>query len=1078
MRQKQFQRFGNTLIIGILLLFALPEMGLPQNTDLFDQRGRERYNRRGIMDGNLVRTLYRNQGEIALWPDQPSGEWPSGSGHSYVDGIAVIVAAEAQNERDSTIHVMETQYREFVDVSPNGKLWGWCARPYWFNMDREENNSPALSNNSNTWPRTWPDKDHSWDGYWNGYFGKGVLNADLETVFVFDDDQDKEPNVKWDFYANPSDTSRGGLGLWVKARGFQWSHVLAEDCIFWLYNIHNESAHEYQKVYYAQYVDWGIGGTDDGADDIGEYDTQLDIAFAYDEDGFGTPGNWSPVGVAGYAFLESPGIESDLIDNDKDGLVDERRHSDGPGTFLADPPYGVDNVDNFRTFYNRDPAPHWSEDENGDWTGFTDINDNGQFDESEPLNDDVGADGVGPLDLSYSGPDAGEGDGMPTDGEPNYNETDPDESDQIGLTGFNVFATHHYELEDDEQDWEVFVQAPPPHDEILRPPNLSMFFSSGAFPMPQDHTERYSMALLFGEDVNDLVKNKKTVQQIYNADYNFAKPPLKPTVTAIPSDGKVTLIWDDVAEQSYDPFLQAYDFEGYAIYRSTEPQFLQNKVITDAYGNATFRKPIAQFDKIDGKKGPHPVGIYGIHYNMGDDTGLRHSYIDTDVQNGQTYYYAVVSYDSGLVGSSVAGQTEGIAPAECPSVIKVDQAGQVQFVDINCAVVAPRPPSSGYVDAEVDQDILHAGPATGSIVPNILIPNFLPNALNTYQIEFFDTTTFHTQSKPDFIIRDVTADTLVVDTTRLVKEGQESPIFDGISVNLHNDSTVAFDSDNSGWKVGESDYLVRVRMNSAWETNPPLNLRMPSDFTYTFHDSMVTMSKNKLGLRSLPSPITVRNVTDSVDMEYMILDNDDSQDYTNGDDLILYVDDLTRDYALKYWAGWEVRFEQLLEVDTLFNAATGDTTLDTLQYSSKPPQPGDVYHLVTKKPFRQGDAYRFTVSGPDSSTTKAKNNLDDVYVVPNPYVVTASWEPSNHFRSGRGERRLAFMNLPQNCTIRIYTVRGYLVDRIEHRGSAADGMEFWNIMSKDNMDVAFGIYLYHIEAPGVGETTGKFAIIK
>jgi hypothetical protein len=165
-------------------------------------------------------------------------------------------------------------------------------------------------------------------------------------------------------------------------------------------------------------------------------------------------------------------------------------------------------------------------------------------------------------------------------------------------------------------------------------------------------------------------------------------------------------------------------------------------------------------------------------------------------------------------------------------------------------------------------------------------------------------------------------------------------------------------------------------------------------------------------------------------------------------------------------------------VDTLINAASGDTTLDTLQYSSKPPQPGDVYHLATKKPFRQGDAYRFTVSGPDSNTTKAKNNLDDVYVVPNPYVVTASWEPSNHFRSGRGERRLAFMNLPQNCTIRIYTVRGYLVDKIEHRGSAANGMEFWNIMSKDNMDIAFGIYLYHIEAPGVGETTGKFAIIK
>ncbi|MFQ6618674.1 MAG: hypothetical protein ACE5QV_08310, partial [Fidelibacterota bacterium] len=72
----------------------------------------------------------------------------------------------------------------------------------------------------------------------------------------------------------------------------------------------------------------------------------------------------------------------------------------------------------------------------------------------------------------------------------------------------------------------------------------------------------------FGEDVNDLVKNKKTVQQIYNADYRFAKPPLKPKLTAVPGDGKVTLYWDDSAEQSYDPFLQAFDFEGYLIYKS------------------------------------------------------------------------------------------------------------------------------------------------------------------------------------------------------------------------------------------------------------------------------------------------------------------------------------------------------------------------------------------------------------------------------------------------------------------------------------------------------------------------------
>jgi hypothetical protein len=77
-------------------------------------------------------------------------------------------------------------------------------------MDEQYNTSPAMSNDPNTWPDYWPDKDLSWNGYWNGYFGKGVLNADLETVFVFDDNPDKEPNTKWNFYCDEQDTTPVG----------------------------------------------------------------------------------------------------------------------------------------------------------------------------------------------------------------------------------------------------------------------------------------------------------------------------------------------------------------------------------------------------------------------------------------------------------------------------------------------------------------------------------------------------------------------------------------------------------------------------------------------------------------------------------------------------------------------------------------------------------------------------------------------------------------------------------------------------------------------------------------------------
>ena len=36
----------------------------------------------------------------------------------------------------------------------------------------------------------------------------------------------------------------------------------------------------------------------------------------------------------------------------------------------------------------------------------------------------------------------------------------------------------------------------------------------------------------------------------------------------------------------------------------------------------------------------------------------------------------------------------------------------------------------------------------------------------------------------------------------------------------------------------------------------------------------------------------------------------------------------------------------------------------------------------------------------------------------------------------------------------------------------------WDLLNESQLEVSYGVYLYHVEAPGVGETTGTFAIIK
>ena len=71
--------------------------------------------------------------------------------------------------------------------------------------------------------------------------------------------------------------------------------------------------------------------------------------------------------------------------------------------------------------------------------------------------------------------------------------------------------------------------------------------------------------------------------------------------------------------------------------------------------------------------------------------------------------------------------------------------------------------------------------------------------------------------------------------------------------------------------------------------------------------------------------------------------------------------------------------------------------------------------------------------------------------------------------------------------IRIYTVRGELVRTLHQDGSVSAGGDItgsnqgfvaWDLRTKDNLDVAPGLYIYHVDAPGVGTHVGKFAVIK
>ena len=226
-----------------------------------------------------------------------------------------------------------------------------------------------------------------------------------------------------------------------------------------------------------------------------------------------------------------------------------------------------------------------------------------------------------------------------------------------------------------------------------------------------------------------LFKLKEIVQVIYEKDYRFAQPPKTPTLTASAGDGYVMLSWNDDADKlTRDPFLgNVNDFEGYKLFRATDKYFSDAEVITDGYGTPMFLKPIYQCDLINECSGFTDFGLVnGTAYNLGDNTGIKHYFRDENVDNGRTYYYAIVAYDYGAPDIG-----PGISPSENNTVIDIDEYDNIRGIGINVAIVVPRSDAAGYSDPDIILDSLNNKMlGTGSISPNVVSREQLKLVMN------------------------------------------------------------------------------------------------------------------------------------------------------------------------------------------------------------------------------------------------------------------------------------------------------------------------------------------------------------
>ncbi|QOJ29116.1 MAG: hypothetical protein HRU80_09555 [Ignavibacteriales bacterium] len=136
---------------------------------------------------------------------------------------------------------------------------------------------------------------------------------------------------------------------------------------------------------------------------------------------------------------------------------------------------------------------------------------------------------------------------------------------------------------------------------------------------------------------------------------------------------------------------------------------------------------------------------------------------------------------------------------------------------------------------------------------------------------------------------------------------------------------------------------------------------------------------------------------------------------------------------------------------------------------SLPPE-GTVIRIDTYKQLMEGDQFTIELKAADfSDKTTAQQKTGEISVYPNPYIA------SNRAEWGLG-RVMRFTGLPEQAVIRIYTVAGRLVTTLRHDDLYNQYLD-WNLTNEQGQRVAGGIYIAHVDMPGIGSKVLKLAVI-
>jgi hypothetical protein len=606
---------------------------------------------------------------------------------------------------------------------------------------------------------------------------------------------------------------------------------------------------------------------------------------------------------------------------------------------------------------------------------------------------------------------------------------------------------------------------------------LNFVIASGPFRLEAGDSVFSSCAAVLGEagtepwrpSMEDLHHNISDLWESFvNHRFGGPGPPPAPVLEGAALPGGVRLWWNPLPSES------AEDFQGYRLYRSADRGQSWGTAITDQTGRRVGWVPIAEWDKPDGITGRDPLG----YLDLGSDTGLAHAFEDRERIPGLEYWYTLCAYTS---GQPPEDGEEGLPSQQNPLGSPLDQNG---VAVIPGSRAADREPGMG--------ELLELQPEEGRLCHS----RVRVQVLDEEQLRDTDwSLVFHRGDGEDslrFSLVDLqTGDSLIAGRV-LAEEKPVLPMTAGFRLLLE-DSPPGVDS--LGWNPGSpttfdwwmawrsglvNEYGEEVSGADDWRvlvTEPDQTIDLPSHAVYFgFVDPSPFIST---------VPIRVeRRAPDTVQWQ-------DASAFAGNEDLQLVFGALPQLSPLGWdlvpggAAGsrarrnWETYSDALLLSDNP-DPTTGNGILiktnnfdwaldadgDTLVGVA--PLPGDVFTVTTTKPFRPGLEYRFRTDPP-----RVRNSADArpaVRAVPDPYIA------GNALENGLGAR-LYFAPVPSRATLRIYTVAGELVRVLEHDDAGSDRLE-WDLKNQSRQEVAYGLYLFHLDDHRGGQQDGRFLVIR